>query len=147
MSVQERLYPDLRCFGCGHANERGLRLRSYEDADAVTGSFMPWPEHDNGAGFLNGGIIATLLDCHGAAAVLLEADRRGWRPLGDTALSFVTAGIEVRYLRPAPLGEPVDLWAALLSSSEDEMRVRAELRWGDKPRATAEATWRRFRPR
>ena len=60
-SIQETYYPDLTCFGCGHANERGLHLQSYEVDGAVRASFTPWPEHDNGGGYLNGGIISTLL--------------------------------------------------------------------------------------
>ena len=62
LSIQERLYPQLTCFGCGHANARGLKLRSYPGDGVVTAAFEPWPEHDNGFGFLNGGIIATVLD-------------------------------------------------------------------------------------
>ena len=110
LSVQERLYPDLPCFGCGPGNAKGLRLKSYPLGDAVgdpvTATFLPWPEHDNGLGYLNGGIIGTVLDCHSAAAVMLEADLRGWSPLpGRRPLSYVTAGLDVRYLRPAPLHE------------------------------------------
>jgi len=73
-SVQELLYPDTTCFGCGHANPDGFRLRSYRDGERAVGEFTPGPEHDNGFGFLNGGIIATVLDCHGAAMVMSEAD-------------------------------------------------------------------------
>ncbi len=152
LSVQERLYPTLTCFGCGHANPKGLKLRSYEaptySADgAVTSLFMPWPEHDNGVGFLNGGIIATLLDCHSAAAVVLEARRQGWEALGGAPLAFVTAAIDVRYLRPSPLHEPVELWAAVSRATESEMTVDVELRFEEKTRAAATATWRRWRPR
>lgn len=50
----------MTCFGCGPANPRGLRLQSYLGDGHVTATFTPWPEHDNGLGFLNGGIIATL---------------------------------------------------------------------------------------
>jgi len=146
-SVQERLYPGLTCFCCGHANPKGLHLRSYQDGDAVVGTFRPWPEHDNGAGFLNGGVIATVLDCHSFAAVMVEADRQGWEPLGGAPLPFVTAGIELRYLRPTPLYEPSGLWARLRSASADEVVAEAEVRWDGKPRAAAVTTWRRWRPR
>ncbi|NUT51265.1 MAG: PaaI family thioesterase, partial [Saccharothrix sp.] len=123
-SIQERLYPTLPCFGCGHANPDGLRLRSYPaDDDSVTATFTPWPAHDNGLGFLNGGIICTVLDCHSAAAVMLVAERRGWRPLGDAALSYVTAGLDVRYLRPSPLADPVRLRAGVREASEAERTV------------------------
>ncbi len=147
-SIQERLYPDLPCFGCGHANENGLRLRSYPgDNGVVTAAFEPWPEHDNGLGYLNGGIICTVLDCHSAAAVMQEADRQGWKPLGDAALSYVTAGLDVRYLRPSPLKEPVELRANVIEAAESEMTVHVELVWDGKTRAEATALWKRWRPR
>lgn len=146
-SVQERLYPSLRCFGCGPANERGLKLRSFECDEGVTAQFLPGQGHDNGGGFLNGGIIATLLDCHSAAAVMVEAERRGCHLGGDALLPYVTAGLDVRYLRPTPLSEKLQLWAAVKEASDEEMLVDVGLYWGGKPRATAVASWRRWRPR
>ena len=137
----------MRCFGCGPANERGLRLRSYPQEDAVVARFVPWPEHDNGTGFLNGGIIATLLDCHSAAAVCWEADQRGWKPFGDAPLGYVTAGLDVRYRRPAPLHEAVELRATIVAATEDEMTSAVELWWDGKVRAEASALWKRWRPR
>jgi acyl-coenzyme A thioesterase PaaI-like protein len=147
-SIQERLYPDLPCFGCGHANEGGLKLRSHPAPDGcVTAEFLPWPEHDNGLGYLNGGIICTVLDCHSAAAVMQTADTRGWHPLGAAKLSYVTAGLDVRYLRPSPLREAVELRAEVREASEAEMTVEVSLWWDGKPRAEATALWKRWRPR
>ena len=54
ISIQERLYPEATCFGCGQRNPDGLRLRSYPTADGAVATFRPWPQHDNGLGFLNG---------------------------------------------------------------------------------------------
>jgi acyl-coenzyme A thioesterase PaaI-like protein len=147
-SLQERYYPDLPCFGCGPANEKGLRLRSYaRDDGLVTALFTPWPEHDNGLGYLNGGIIATVLDCHSAAAVAHEAHAHDWLPLPGAALSFVTAGLDVKYLRPAPLTETVTLNAEITSASETEITAHAWLDWDDKTRAEVSALWKRWRPR
>lgn len=147
-SIQERLYPELPCFGCGQANPKGLRLRSYRgEGGLVTAAFTPWPEHDNGLGYLNGGVIGTVLDCHSAAAVMAEADERGWRPLGGAALAYVTAGLDVRYLRPAPLTEEVELRAAVVEASEAQITAEVSLWWDGKPRAEAVALWKRWRPR
>ena len=147
-SLQERYYPDLPCFGCGPANAKGLRLRSYAGDDGlVTAQFTPWPEHDNGLGFLNGGIIATVLDCHSAAAVTHEAFSRGWPPLPGAALPYVTANLEVSYLRPAPLDETVTLYAEVTAASEPEITAHVWLAWDDKPRAEVIAVWKRWRPR
>ena len=147
-SLQERYVPELPCFGCGPANEKGLRLRSFPREDGlVTASFTPWPEHDNGLGYLNGGIIATVLDCHSAAAVTHEAFTRGWPPLPGAALPYVTANLDVRYLRPAPLTEPVVLLAEVVTASEAEMTAHVWLEWDDKTRAEVTALWKRWRPR
>jgi len=145
-SIQDRFLTDAPCFGCGPGNARGLQLKSFEAADGtVRAVFRPWPEHDNGVGFLNGGIIATLLDCHSAAAVMVAAERRGLAP--DRTVQYVTAGIDVRYRRPSPLQEPAELLARLVSAAEEEIVVDAELWWQDKVRATATSTWKRWRPR
>lgn len=85
LSIRERLYPNLPCFGCGPANDKGLRLRSYRVGVEVVAEFRQRPEHDNGLGYLNG-IIATVLDCHSAAAVTSEGELRGWPPLPGAAL-------------------------------------------------------------
>ena len=147
VSIQERLYPTLPCFGCGIGNTKGLRLRSFPADGFVVATFAPWPEHDNGLGYLNGGIISTVLDCHSAAAVMLEAERRGWPALSGADLPYVTAALDVRYLRPSPLHEVVELRAVVVSAIEAEIVAEVELVWAGKVRATARAHWRRWRPR
>lgn len=145
-SIQQHYLPDLRCFGCGPANASGLQLASFTGDDgAVRATFSPWPEHDNGLGFLNGGIVSTLLDCHSAAAVCVESERLGLPP--DGTLQYVTAGLDVRFRRPSPLTEPAELVARVLESSPEAIRVEAELWWQDKVRATGEALWKRWHPR
>ena len=147
LSIQEALYPEVTCFGCGHANPDGLHLRSYVVGDLVVADFTPWPEHDNGTGFVNGGIIATLLDCHGAAVVMSQAAEHGWEAPPGALLPFVTAGFDVRFRRPTPLGPSVRLTAVPEHTDETEIVVRSELFVDDKLRAEMSATWRRFRPR
>ena len=146
-SIQELLYPGLACFGCGPANAKGLQLRSYPVEGVVVARFTPWPEHDNGLGYLNGGIISTVLDCHSAAAVLWEANQRQWEPLPGAALAYVTAGLDVRFLRPSPLSSAVELRAQVGDASESQMTCEVELKWDGKVRATATAVWKRWRPR
>jgi hypothetical protein len=93
ISIQEQLFPSMTCFGCGPSNPRGLQLHSYPRAEdaTVTAEFTPWPEHDNGLGYLNGGIISTVLDCHSAAAVMWLAHERGWFPTLGAPIPYVTA--------------------------------------------------------
>ncbi|MBY8852858.1 hypothetical protein K7G98_33360, partial [Saccharothrix sp. MB29] len=85
--------------------------------------------------------------CHSAAAVVLEAERRGWPALPGAALPYVTAGLDVRYLRPSPLDQPVELRAVVREAAEAQMLVDVSLVWDGKPRAEATALWKRWRPR
>ena len=147
LSIQEALYPRTTCFGCGHANPKGFHLRSYRAGDLTVAEFSPRPEHDNGFGFLNGGIVTTVLDCHGAAVVMWEAAQREWHAPPGAPVPFITAGFDVRFLRPTPLGPTVRLTATPVAVSENEIVVQSELELDGKTRATMTATWRRFRPR
>ena len=147
MSIQESLYPELTCWGCGHANPNGFHLRSYVRDDRIVADFQPRPEHDNGTGFLNGGIIATVLDCHSGAVVMWEADRHGWNAADGAPMPFITAAFEVRFLRPTPLGPAVHLVGWATSADERQVLAHCELEHDGTTRATLDATWKRFRPR
>ena len=63
-SLQDTYAPQNRCFGCGPANEKGLRIKSFVEGDEVVAEWRPsrttWPSR----GSLNGGICGALLDCH-----------------------------------------------------------------------------------
>ena len=61
-SVQERYAPHNRCFGCGPANEQGLRIKSFIEGDELVCEWSPAPHHEAFAGEVNGGIIGTLFD-------------------------------------------------------------------------------------
>ncbi|MFQ5795477.1 MAG: PaaI family thioesterase [Candidatus Bipolaricaulia bacterium] len=63
-SLQEQYAPHNTCFGCGSANPKGLRIRSFAQGDKVVAEWAPDPRHEAFPGVLNGGIIGTLLDCH-----------------------------------------------------------------------------------
>lgn len=140
ISIQEQLYPDSTCFGCGCANPEGLQLKSYQTDDGVVASFMPQPSHSNGMGTLNGGIIATLLDCHSGAAVLLDSAS----DFGELVELWVTAGLELRYRLPTYLENPCELRAHIVERSDSSMRVAATLAYEGKTRVQAESRWARL---
>jgi acyl-coenzyme A thioesterase PaaI-like protein len=146
-SIQESLYPELTCYGCGHSNPHGFHLRSYPEGDLIVAEFVPRPEHDNGFGFVNGGVIATVLDCHGAASVMREVVQRGWRDSAGAPTPFITASFDVKFHRPTPLGSTVRLTASPESVEQSQILVRSELAVGGKLRASMLATWLPFRPR
>ena len=105
-------YPDESsyCYGCGRLNENGLQIKSYWDGDESVATFTPRPYHIAIPGFVYGGLIASLLDCHGtgtAAAAMYRAAGRAMDTL--PAFRFVTASLHVDYLKPTPLGVPWDV--------------------------------------
>ena len=100
-------YPDPlnHCYGCGRLNEQGLQIKSYWDGEETVARFHPKPYHTAMPGYVYGGLIASLIDCHGTGTAAAAAYRAQGRSM-DTVppLRFVTASLHVDYLRPTPLG-------------------------------------------
>jgi acyl-coenzyme A thioesterase PaaI-like protein len=131
--VQERYAPRNHCFGCGPANPKGLRIRSFEDEDGLHAEWTPAPHHEAFDGMLNGGIIGTLLDCHGnwtAAIHLMKAAG------AESPPCTVTSEFHVKLLRVTPSNGPVRLRARVVESASDRATVEAELEADGKTTAT-----------
>jgi acyl-coenzyme A thioesterase PaaI-like protein len=123
-SLQERYAPEGICFGCGPANPKGLRIRSVPRGDEVVCEFRPEPHHDAFRGFLNGGIIGTLFDCHmnwTGAWHLMQAGGL------DRVPPTVTAEFTVKMRRPTPSGDVVTIRAHVVEASADRATVEAVL--------------------
>jgi len=115
-------YPDglAHCYGCGRLNEHGLHVQSRWDGDESVCVFEPKPYHTAVPGFVYGGLIASLVDCHSTGTASAAAYRAEGRELGsDPPRRFVTASLTVDYLRPTPMGVPL-----VLRSTVDEVRPR-----------------------
>ncbi|AGP39039.1 PaaI family thioesterase [Sorangium cellulosum] len=136
-SLQDRYAPESRCFGCGPANDKGLRLKSRVEGDAVVCDFTPEPHHEAFPGMVNGGILGALLDCHSnwtAAHHLMQA--RG----ADAPPCTVTADFHVKLKKPTPLG-PVRLRAQVAEAEGDRVVVEATLEAGGRVTATCRGTF------
>lgn len=119
-------YPEetRHCYGCGSRNERGYRLRSYRRGDETLCRFTPAPFHTSLPGFVYGGLIASLVDCHGTGSAAAAAYRAAGRPLGsDPPLRFVTASLRVDFRRPTPLGEELLLRGRAMEVAERKVRI------------------------
>lgn len=115
-------YPDqlAYCFGCGRLNEHGHQLKSYWDGEETVAEFTPEPFHIAIPGFVYGGLIASLIDCHGTGTAAAAAYRREGRSMdSDPPLRFVTASLRVDYLKPTPLGVPLEVRGRV-----EELKVR-----------------------
>ena len=105
-------YPDQLsyCYGCGRLNEHGLQIKSYWDADETVCIFQPRPYHIAVPGYVYGGLIASLIDCHGTGTAAAAAYRAEGRAMdSEPPLRFLTASLHVDYLRPTPLGVPLEV--------------------------------------
>jgi acyl-coenzyme A thioesterase PaaI-like protein len=107
MEAFQDYYPDelAHCFGCGRLNPHGHRLRSFWAGEVSEARFTPQPFHIAIPGWVNGGLLASLIDCHGTGTAAAAAYRTEGRAM-DTqpAHRFVTASLRLDYLRPTPLG-------------------------------------------
>ncbi len=108
-------YPDdwNVCYGCGQLNEHGLKIRSYwADGDEAISVFHPKPYHTAIPGYVYGGLIASLIDCHSTGTAAAAAYRAEGREMDtDPPLRFVTASLHVDYLRPTPIEGPLEVRA------------------------------------
>jgi acyl-coenzyme A thioesterase PaaI-like protein len=105
-------YPDelSQCYGCGRLNEHGLQLKSYWDGEETIAVYHPKPYHIAIPGFVYGGLIASIIDCHGTGTAAAAAYRAEEREMGtDPPCRFVTASLQVQYVRPTPLGVPLEV--------------------------------------
>ncbi|MBU0495367.1 MAG: PaaI family thioesterase [Chloroflexi bacterium] len=105
-------YPDSvsHCYGCGRLNEHGLQIKSFWDGDESVCIYTPQPYHIAIPGYVYGGLIASLIDCHSSGTAAAAAYRAECRAMDtEPSLRFVTASLHVDYLRPTPLGVPLEL--------------------------------------
>jgi len=102
------------CYGCGRNNLHDLHLKSYWDGDECVCRHTPGPDYTGGVpGFLYGGMIASLIDCHGAATAAAAKAQESGEPVGR----FVTASLAVDFARPTPLGMELEIRGKVAEST------------------------------
>lgn len=137
-SVQERYAPQNKCFGCGPANPKGLRIRSFVEGDGLVATWRPEDHHQAFDGILNGGITGALLDCHSNwAAALHLMEKNG----ADSPPCTVTADFHVVLKRPTPMDGPITVRARVAESTGERAVVDATLEAGGKVTATCRGTF------
>jgi acyl-coenzyme A thioesterase PaaI-like protein len=134
-SLQETFAPNGICFGCGAANEKGLRIRSFpsENDGEIVAEWHAEEHHQAFTGMLNGGIIGALLDCHSNWTAAYFLMKQSGKSEPDCT---VTANYSIKLLRPTPFDATIYLKARVVESSEDRATVEAELIAGGKVCAT-----------
>jgi len=123
-------YPEQlsHCYGCGRLNESGLHIQSYWDGEESVCKYQPKPYHIAIPGYVYGGLIASLIDCHCTGTAAAASYRAEGRAMGtEPALRFVTASLHVDYLRPTPLGVPIEVRASVKEIKGRKVTMAATL--------------------
>ncbi len=128
-AIQE-YYPDKvnHCFGCGKLNDHGLQIRSYWDGNECICTFMPEKYHKAFEGFVYGGLIASIIDCHSIATALAVAyEKDGLSLDSEPAYGFVTASLRIDYLKPTPNGQHLRFVSKLKEIHENKIKISTVL--------------------
>ncbi len=134
-------YPDhlALCYGCGRLNEYGHRIKSYWDGEESVCRFTPKPYHVAVPGYVYGGLIASLIDCHGTGTASAAAYRAEGRAMdSDPPRRYVTASLKVDYLKPTPLGVELEVRGKVKEIKGRKVVVSATLAAGGQICATGE---------
>ncbi len=123
-------YPDYlsHCYSCGRLNEHGLRIKSYWDGEEAVCTFHPEAYHIAITGYVYGGLIASVIDCHCTGTASAAAYRAAGRAMDtDPPLRFLTGSLHVDYLHPTPLGVPLEVRASVKEIKGRKVVVAATL--------------------
>jgi acyl-coenzyme A thioesterase PaaI-like protein len=135
-------YPDEfgHCFGCGRNNPNGHQLKSFVEGDEVVAQFTPASHHISLPGFVYGGLLASLADCHAMATAAAAAEIAEGRRIGDGPTQrFVTAALRVDYLKPTPLGVELEIRGHVTERSTKKAVVAITVSAGGVMTVRAEA--------
>ena len=123
-------YPDdvSHCYGCGRLNPQGHHFRTYWEGEETITRFRPEPYHTAIPGYVYGGLIASLIDCHSTGSAAAAAYRAEGRAMDtDPPCRFVTASLSIQYVRPTPLGEELECRGTLVEVGPRKVVVRTTL--------------------
>ena len=116
------------CYGCGRDNAHGLHVRTHWDGQTGTFRFTPETYHTAFPGVVYGGLIASLFDCHCIGTAIAAAyDAEGRPPGSMPGIMYVTANLNVNYLRPAPMDRELLLKAHIVETQGKKTTVAGTL--------------------
>lgn len=133
LAVQD-FYPEdfSWCFGCGRLNPSGHHFQTRWNGDTTLTEYRPQPEQMAIPGFVYGGLLASLIDCHSTGSASLAFYRRDGHELGESAPvpRCVTASLKVDYLKPTPLGPLLSVVGRVSEIGRKKVILNSEL-WAD----------------
>ena len=141
-ALQDVCGPNGICYGCGPANPKGIQIKSYwaEDGRCVIATVRPEQKYTSWPGLVYGGFLAMLVDCHSNWTVMAHHYRADGREPGSLpSINCVTGQLGVRYLKPTPMGVPLNLCAWVEGEVGRKTRVICEIRAGDELTAVGDS--------
>jgi acyl-coenzyme A thioesterase PaaI-like protein len=116
------------CYGCGRLNNHGLQIKSFWENDQAVSIYYPKPYHTAIPGYVYGGLIASLIDCHSTGTAAAAQYRHEGRDMGtEPLLRFLTASLHVDYLKPTPIEGPLELRSTIAEIKGRKVVVETEL--------------------
>ncbi len=133
-AIQDLYQEDYtHCYGCGRNNPHGLHLKSYWQGEECVCRHTPKDHYSGGVpGFLYGGMVASLIDCHGAATAAAAKARES----GEAVGRFVTASLTVDFAKPTPLGVELEIRGKIVEIKGRKVTVALSLFAGETLCAT-----------
>lgn len=129
-AIQDEYADDYSwCYGCGRLNEKGMHLRTSWQGEQTMTVYEPLTEHTAIPGFVYGGLIASLIDCHGTGSASLALHRKNGHEPGDgiEPPRFVTASLKVDFIKPTPHGAPLKAVGTIEEIHPKKWKVHTEV--------------------
>ncbi len=126
-------YPEdfAHCYGCGRLNTHGLHVKTRWDGEETVARFTPRPEHTAVPGFVYGGLLASLVDCHAMGTASAATLRAAGKDIGEApSPRFVTAALTLDFLKPTPLGPELEIRARAVELGERKVKVEGTVAAG-----------------
>lgn len=141
-ALQDICAPEGVCFGCGSANPDGLQIKSFWSGDFVVCSFQPEEKFTGWKGWVYGGLLSCLVDCHSNwAAMAFHYRAEGREPGTLPRITCVTGTLGVKYLKPTPMGAALSLKAWVEGEVGRKSRVVCEVRADEVLTATGDSVF------
>jgi len=121
------------CYGCGRLNNEGHHIQSFWDGEESVCHFMPDPQFISVAGYVYGGLLASLADCHGTGTAAAAAYRAEGRDMdSEPPLRFLTASLHLDYVKPTPLGILLEIRGKVRSVEGRKVTIEEWISAGDE---------------
>lgn len=123
-------YPDhlSHCYGCGKLNEHGYQIKTYWDGDETLTTFTPKEYHTAVPGFVYGGLLASLIDCHATGSAAGAMYRQENREMdSEPSFRFLTGTINVKYLKPTPINCTLQIRGKILAIDGKKVTIGVDV--------------------